>query len=94
LSQRDAAAGETVSTDRFDQMEAKIFAHVAMFPNDAITDLRIKCEERGCIILMQGRNIQSEQIRQFDFHRFAEENGFLRAEHGGFEERRIVTLRN
>jgi hypothetical protein len=88
LAQRDGAA--IVSNDWSEQMEAKIFAHIAMYSNVALTDVRIKCEERGCVIQMQGPKIE---IYQFEFRRFAEENGFLSAELGGPDYRRIVTLR-
>jgi hypothetical protein len=71
------------------EMEATILAHIALFPNVALTALRIKCEEKGCIVLMQGQKID---IFQFEFDRFAETNGFASATLWGDASRRVVML--
>ena len=77
------------SPDWASQMEANILAHIERYPNVVLTDLRIKCEERGCAVLMRGRNIQ---VFRFELDRFAEENGFARALPYGNESQRTVWL--
>ena len=71
-------------------MEAKLRAHIDRYRGESLTDLRIKCEERGCVVLMQGQHIR---IFDFEFDRFAEENGFASAFVGGDAARRTVWLR-
>jgi hypothetical protein len=70
-------------------MEGKIRAHIKQYSDVSLTDLRIKCEERGCLVLMRGPKIP---IFELDFDRFAEENGFASALPGGDASRRIVWL--
>ena len=69
------------------QMETRLRNHIERYPIVGVTDLRIKCEERGCIVLMGGAGIQ---IFAFDFDRFAEDNGFSRVLPTGDESRRFV----
>ncbi|MNC96459.1 hypothetical protein D3C83_138380 [compost metagenome] len=71
-------------------MEAKLFAHVTGFGNSGVEDLRIKCDARGCMLLLLGGDID---VFRFAFDGFAETNGFRAALVGGDAARRIVTLR-
>jgi hypothetical protein len=71
------------------QMESTLRAHIDRYSDASLTDLRIKCEERGCVVLMKGEMIP---IFEFEFDRFAEENGFASALAGGDASRRIVWL--
>jgi hypothetical protein len=82
-------ATETLSPGWADQMELKIRHHIERYPNIVLTDLRIKCEDRGCVVLLRGEQIS---IFELEFDRFAEENGFASALPYGDEAQRTVWL--
>lgn len=86
-------AGERAAlaaNERTDEMEAKLLAYVTGLGEAGIEVLRIKCEARGCMLLMLGNDID---VFRFDFDAFAEANGFQSALIGGEASHRVVTLR-
>ena len=71
------------------QMQAKLQAHVMRYPDVALDDLRIRCDQRACLVLMRGHGIQ---IFQFEFDVFAEQNGFASVQPYGDESQRMIWL--
>ena len=54
-------------------MESVILSYVSQHSSLALTDLRVQCEDTGCVIFMGGPSIYVEQLK---FGVFAEEHGF------------------
>jgi hypothetical protein len=67
-------APPVVSPDGSDEMEAKILRYVSSYPNLALTSLQVQCQIELCVVLMQAD--KPIDVFQFEFDRFAEENGF------------------
>ena len=88
-SSEPADVPASASAPNLDETEAAIHRHIAKYPNQAITDLFVHCETRGCEILMQGQEIWPFD---FEFDRFAEGNGFRHAVLGGDAGLRTVWL--
>jgi hypothetical protein len=89
LTERASRAAD--SPDWSDQMAAKLYSYILHVPNVPLTDLRIKCEARGCMVLLNAE--QRIDIFGYEFDRFGEENGFASVTAGSdVGSRRLVTL--
>jgi hypothetical protein len=70
-------------------MEARLRAHIASYPELMLTGTLIKCRADGCNVMLEGHDIH---IFELELDRFAEQNGFARAALGGDSDRRFVWL--
>jgi hypothetical protein len=80
-----------VSPDWADEMEAKILEHIALYPDVLANSVQVQCLEDACTVLIQADH--TIDPFQFEFDRFAEENGFKSAViHTTDFNARIITL--
>jgi hypothetical protein len=70
-------------------MEARIRDYVASYSAPEIETAFVKCIEKGCNVMLVGRDIR---IFDLDFDVFAEHNGFQGALVGGDSNLRVVSL--
>ena len=74
-----------------DEMESTILSYIGQHAGLKLTSLQVQCVERGCLILLIGRDIP---VYELDFETFAAEHGFNAALiRGDGIEARTVFLR-